>query len=298
MGYINDFWLSTKDWLLTQGLKVLAISVLAYIAFRIARVIINRIFGAVKGIDRDEEMIKRADTLAAIIRHALSVAIIGTAAIMILSQLGVEIGPVLAAAGVVGLAIGFGAQTLVQDVISGFFILMEDQVRVGDVVSINGTGGRVEKVSLRLIVLRDFQGRVHYIRNGKIDLVSNLTKGFSYYVFEIGVAYRENTDEVVGYITEVDREIRADKNFGEDILEPMEIVGVDKFDSSAVIIKARIKTKPIKQWRIGREYNRRLKMKFDEKKIEIPYPHLTIYMGQDKAGQAPPLRVNLTKETN
>lgn len=298
MGYINDFWLSTKDWLLTQGLKVLAISVLAYIAFRIARVIINRIFGAVKGIDRDEEMIKRADTLAAIIRHALSVAIIGTAAIMILSQLGVEIGPVLAAAGVVGLAIGFGAQTLVQDVISGFFILMEDQVRVGDVVSINGTGGRVEKVSLRLIVLRDFQGRVHYIRNGKIDLVSNLTKGFSYYVFEIGVAYRENTDEVVGYITEVDREIRADKNFGEDILEPMEIVGADKFDSSAVIIKARIKTKPIKQWRIGREYNRRLKMKFDEKKIEIPYPHLTIYMGQDKAGQAPPLRVNLTKETN
>lgn len=298
MEYINDFWLSTKDWLLTQGLKVLAISVLAYIVLRIARVIINRIFGAVKGIDRDEEMIKRADTLAAIIRHALSVAIIGTAAIMILSQLGVEIGPVLAAAGVVGLAIGFGAQTLVQDVISGFFILMEDQVRVGDVVSINGTGGRVEKVSLRLIVLRDFQGRVHYIRNGKIDLVSNLTKGFSYYVFEIGVAYRENTDEVVGYITEVDREIRADKNFGEDILEPMEIVGVDKFDSSAVIIKARIKTKPIKQWRIGREYNRRLKMKFDEKKIEIPYPHLTIYMGQDKAGQAPPLRVNLTKETN
>ncbi len=298
MEYINDFWLSTKDWLLTQGLKVLAISVLAYIVLRIARVIINRIFGAVKGIDRDEEMIKRADTLAAIIRHALSVAIIGTAAIMILSQLGVEIGPVLAAAGVVGLAIGFGAQTLVQDVISGFFILMEDQIRVGDVVSINGTGGRVEKVSLRLTVLRDFQGRVHYIRNGKIDLVSNLTKGFSYYVFEIGVAYRENTDEVVGYITEVDREIRADANFGEDILEPMEIVGVDKFDSSAVIIKARIKTKPIKQWRIGREYNRRLKMKFDEKKIEIPYPHLTIYMGQDKAGEAPPLRVNLTKETN
>lgn len=298
MENINDFWLITKGWLLTQGFKVLVIIVLAYIVLRIARVIINRIFGAVKGIDRDEEMIKRADTLAAIIRHALSVAIIGTAAIMILSQLGVEIGPVLAAAGVVGLAIGFGAQTLVQDVISGFFILMEDQIRVGDVVSINGTGGRVEKVSLRLTVLRDFQGRVHYIRNGKIDLVSNLTKGFSYYVFEIGVAYRENTDEVVGYITEVDREIRADANFGEDILEPMEIVGVDKFDSSAVIIKARIKTKPIKQWRIGREYNRRLKMKFDEKKIEIPYPHLTIYMGQDKAGEAPPLRVNLTKEVN
>lgn len=294
MENINDLWLITKGWLLTQGLKVLVIIILAYIFLRIARVIINRVFGAVKDIDKDEEMKKRANTLAAIIRHAVSVSVIGTAFIMILQQLGVEIGPVLAAAGVVGLAVGFGAQTLVQDVISGFFILMEDQIRVGDVVNINGTGGLVEKVNLRLTVLRDFDGTVHFIRNGKIDLVSNMTKGFSYYVFEIGVAYRENSDEVVRLINEVDQDIRADDNFKEDIIEPLEIVGVDKFDSSAVIIKARIKTKPIKQWRIGREYNRRLKMKFDEHNIEIPFPHLTIYMGQDKTGQAPPLHVNLT----
>ncbi len=298
MENITDWWEISRHWLITRGLEVLVILVLAFIVLRVARIIINRIFGAVKGMEKDEEMHKRTNTLAVTIGHAVTVTVAGTALIMIIQQLGVNIGPVLAAAGVVGLAVGFGAQTLVQDVITGFFILMEDQIRVGDVVNINGNGGLVEKVNLRLTVLRDFDGTVHYIRNGKIDMVSNMTKTFSYYVFDIGVAYRENTDEVVRLIGEVDQDMRADNNFSGDIIEPLEIVGVDKFDSSAVVIKARIKTKPIKQWRIGREYNRRLKMKFDEHNIEIPFPHLTVYMGQDKAGQSPPLHVNINKEGN
>jgi small conductance mechanosensitive channel len=292
----EQWWEIIRNWLMTRGLEILVIVIVAAIVMRIAKMIVNRFFGAVRFVEKDEEMQKRANTLASIIKHGITVTILGVALVMILQQLGVEIGPVLAAAGVVGLAVGFGAQTLVQDVISGFFILLEDQIRVGDVVNIGGTGGLVEKVNLRMTILRDLSGTVHYIRNGTIDRVANMTKVFSFYVFDIGVAYRENTDEVIKYLKAVDEDIRNDKEFAGEILEPMEILGVDKFDNSAVIIKARVKTKPIKQWRIGREYNRRLKMKFDEHNVEIPFPHMTIYMGQDKEGQAPPLHVDVNEK--
>jgi len=182
---------------------------------------------------------------------------------------------------------------LVQDVINGFFILIDDSIRVGDVVDIAGSGGVVEKVNLRVTVLRDLAGNVHYVRNGQIGVVTNMTKEFSHYVFDIGVAYRENVDEVMAVIREVDEDLRADKEFAEDILEPIEILGLDSFADSAVVIKARIKTRPIKQWRIGREFNRRLKKAFDEKNIEMPFPHMTVYMGQDKLKQAPPLHVSV-----
>jgi small conductance mechanosensitive channel len=212
---------------------------------------------------------------------------------MILEKLGIQIGPILAAAGVLGLAVGFGAQKLVEDVISGFFILLEDQIRVNDVVVISGTGGLVEKVNLRMVVLRDLAGNVHYIRNGSIGTVTNMTKEYSRYVFDIGVAYREDTDEVVEVIKKVDEEMRADSGFKDLILEPIEILGVDKFADSAVIIKARTKTKPVQQWAVGREFNRRLKKKFDELGIEIPFPHTTLYMGQDKNGNSPALNVSV-----
>ncbi len=234
---------------------------------------------------------KRADTLSAVIGYLLSATIITLAALMILSELEIKIGPVLAAAGVLGVAVGFGAQHLVQDVISGFFILLDDEIRVGDVVEIAGKGGLVERLNLRMVVLRDLAGNVHYVRNGKIDIVTNMTKDYSRYVFDIGVAYREDVDEVIKVIRQVDQELRSDPEFASDILEPIEILGLDQFADSAVIIKARTKTKPIKQWNIGREFNRRLKKRFDEKNIEIPFPHVTLYMGQDKAGQAPPLKV-------
>jgi small conductance mechanosensitive channel len=210
---------------------------------------------------------------------------------MVMNEIGIAIGPILAAAGIVGLAVGFGAQNLVQDVISGFFILMEDQIRVGDVIQTAGKGGLVEKVNLRMTVLRDLAGNVHFIRNGKIDIVTNMTKDFSRFVFEIGVAYREDVDEVIEVIKKVDEELRNDPAYSHDILEPIEVLGLDQFADSALIIKARTKTVPIQQWRIGREFNRRLKKKFDELNIEIPFPHRTVYMGQDKQGQAPALHV-------
>ena len=157
-------------------------------------------------------------------------------------------------------------------------------------MNIAGKGGLVEKVSLRTTVLRDMAGNVHYVPNGHIDVVTNMTKEYSRYVFDIGIAYREDVDQVIEVIRGIDEEMRNDPEFKEDILEPMEILGLDQFASSSVVINARTTTLPIKQWRVGREFNRCLKKRFDELNIEIPFPHVTLYMGKDKAGQSPPLR--------
>jgi small conductance mechanosensitive channel len=195
----------------------------------------------------------------------------------------------LAAAGLGGLAIGFGAQNLVKDLISGFFILLENSVRVGDVVEVAGVSGVVEEIELRTIKLRDLSGNLHVVPNGVIDKVKNMTKDYSYYVFNLGVAYREDMDEVMAVLKEIAAELQEDPAFGTDILAPLEMLGVDQFADSAVIIKCRIKTEPIKQWRIGREMNRRIKKTFDAKGIEIPFPHQTIYWGEPKQGMPPPL---------
>ncbi|MFH1374768.1 MAG: mechanosensitive ion channel family protein [bacterium] len=279
------------SWLLASGLRILITVILTLIALRLSKALSNKVFGVFikKGIG--EEARKRADTLGSLLRYVLLVAISLTAFVMILGELGLEIGPILAAAGVVGLALGFGSQHLVQDIISGFFILLDDEIRVGDYVTTAGKGGVVERVNLRMTVLRDFSGNVHYIRNGQIDIVTNMTKDYSRYVFEIGVAYREDVDEVAEVIKQVDEELRNDENYGPLILEPIEIMGLDQFADSALIIKARTKTKPIKQWKVAREFNRRLKKAFDERDIEIPFPHLTLYAGQNKKGQAAPIHV-------
>ena len=287
----------STDWLMSSGIRIAIIIILMFVALKLAGVLSRRIFSPFKKDKLEAEMQKRADTLSSLLKYILSVSIAIMALIMILGEFGIEIGPILAAAGIVGLAIGFGSQQLVQDVISGFFILMEDQIRVGDVVNIAGKGGLVEKVTLRTTTLRDLSGNVHFVRNGHIDIVTNMTKEFSFYVFDIGVAYRENVDDVISVIKEVDTDLRNEDEFNCDIMAPIEIMGLDKFADSSVVIKARIKTKPIKQWRVGREFNRRLKMAFDAKNIEIPFPHMTVYMGQDKEGQAPPLHVNMNDRT-
>jgi small conductance mechanosensitive channel len=283
-------------WSVTGGLKILVIAVLTFILIKVVTKIINKAF-SVKPRHINSETQKRIDTLRRIIRHTLMVVILIIATVMVLGELGVKIGPVLAAAGVAGVALGFGAQHLVKDVISGFFILMDDQIRVGDVVDIAGKAGIVERVNLRITVLRDLGGNVHYIPNGSIDTVTNMTKEYSRYVFEIGVAYREDVDEVIKVVREIDKQMRSDPQYADDILEPIEILGLDKFADSAIIIKARTKTKPIKQWSVGREFNRRMKKRFDEEDIEIPFPHTTLYMGQDKQGSAPPLKVDMEKES-
>jgi moderate conductance mechanosensitive channel len=281
------------DWVVSNGLGIAIILALTFVALKVAGLLAAKLVAFLSRDERDHESKKRADTLSQVIRWVLRTGILLVAAVMLLGQLGVQIGPVIAAAGVVGLAVGFGAQNLVQDVISGFFLLLEDQVRVGDVVQLGDKGGLVEKITLRMVILRDFNGSVHYVRNGKIDVVTNMTKEYSQYVFDIGVAYREDTDEVTKVIEAVGKDLQDDPAFKDDILAPVEVVGVDKFADSAVILKARFKTKPIKQWRVGREFNRRLKKRFDELNIEIPFPHITLYPGKDKKGDSPTLKVEV-----
>ncbi len=287
-----------SKWLVTDGLRILLILILMFVFIKIAQLLSDRLFKRFKKTkkDMDDEFRKRADTLSSIVGNILTICIIIVAAITIMGQLDIPIAPVLASAGIVGVALGFGAQHLVKDVISGFFILLDDQIRVGDVVQIAGKGGLVEKINLRMTILRDLAGNVHYVRNGEIDVVTNMTKEYSRYVFDVGVAYREDVDEVIEVIKQVDEGMRNDSQFKDDILEPVEILGLDQFADSAIIIKARTKTKPIKQWAVGREFNKRLKKMFDEKDIEIPFPHITLYMGQDKQGQSPPLNLNMEKK--
>ncbi len=223
---------------------------------------------------------KRVETLIRLIRQAIHIAFWLTVVLIILKEVGIDIRPILASAGIIGLAIGFGAQNLVRDCISGFFFILENQVRVGDVAVVNGTGGLVERINFRTIVLRDLAGVVHIFPNGTVTTLSNMTHDWSAYVFEIGVAYKENTDRVIEVMKRVGAELRQDEPYSALILEELEIFGVDKFGDSAVIIKGRIKTKPIRQWMVGREYLRRIKLAFDEAKIEIPFPHRTIYCGE------------------
>jgi small-conductance mechanosensitive channel len=282
-------------WFLTHGIRMGLIVVFTAALLKVVAILTGRLGKLLSRKEAGIEYEKRAGTLSGVVHWVLRVVILAVATIMVLTELGVAIAPILTAAGVVGLAVGFGAQNLVADFITGFFMLLEDQVRVGDVVQIGDKGGLVEKVTLRMVILRDLAGSVHFIRNGKIDVVTNMTKDYSNYVFDIGVAYREDVDEVIRVLKGIDEEMRQDADFKSDILAPLEVMGLDSFGDSAIVIKARTKTKPIQQWRIGREFNRRIKKKFDEVGIEIPFPHQTIYFGKDKKGQSPALNIEMEK---
>lgn len=225
------------------------------------------------------ELEKRANTIVGIVRRTAVVLIWSVAIVMALREVGFDITPILAGAGVVGLAVGFGAQNLVRDVISGFFMLVENQIRVNDVAVINGTGGVVEEINLRTTVLRSQDGGVHVFPNGTITTLSNLTREFSYYVFDVGVAYREDTDRVTAVLRDIGEGLRSEPEFAPLIIEPLEVLGVDRFADSAVMLRARIKTLPMRQWTVGREMNRRIKRRFDELGIEIPFPQRTLHLG-------------------
>ncbi|MFO7707081.1 MAG: mechanosensitive ion channel [Desulfobacterales bacterium] len=240
----------------------------------------------------------RLRTLLPLIRKALMIVLSVMIVMIVLSEFGVNIGPLLAGAGIIGLAVGFGAQKLVQDIITGVFILLEDAVAVGDVVKVAGIGGLVEGLSIRSIRLRDLAGNVHTIPFSSVETVTNMTRMFSYYLADIGVAYREDTDQVAEVCRGIVEEMRSEPEFAADILEPLEVLGVDQFADSAVILKARIKTQPIRQWAVGREFNRRMKKRFDELGIEIPFPHRTIYFGAGKDGGAPPVHINSEPKMN
>ncbi len=233
-------------------------------------------------IEEEEQIAteKRIKTLIGLLRTISLTLVWVVALVMSLDQIGLDITPILAGAGIVGLAVGFGAQNLVRDVINGFFMILENQIRVGDVAIVNGTGGLVEGISFRTITLRDLAGTVHIFPNGTVTTMANMTKEWSAYVMNIGVAYKEDTDHVVTIMQAVGEDLQQDSGYRKKILAPIEILGVDEFGESEVVIKARIKTRPIEQWSVGREYRRRLKKAFDREHIEIPFPHRTIYMGK------------------
>jgi len=276
---------SAYDATLDHFIRIVAILVAAYVAAKILNKSIPtirvRIIETMKARGKaDTELEKRAATLSGIFRKTVVIAIWVLALVMALKESGFDIGPILAGAGVIGLAIGFGAQHLVRDLFAGMFMLLENQVRVNDVAVINGTGGLVEQINLRTIVLRGLDGTVHIFPNGAINTLSNMTHEFSYYVFNVGVAYKEDTDHVVEVLKQLGDEIMQEEKFKPLILAPLEVLGLDQFGDSAVVIKARFKTVPVQQWTVGREMNRRIKKKFDELGIEIPFPHRSIYFGE------------------
>jgi small conductance mechanosensitive channel len=277
---------------------MLILFVVTFLAFRMARFFLSRlkriIIKRTQRLDKNaaEESEKRINTLIGISRGAANIAIWIVFFMVFLNKLGLNIAPLLASAGILGLAIGFGAQELVRDFISGFFMLLENQIRAGDVAIINGTAGLVEAIELRTTTLRDFSGVVHIFQNGKINSLSNMTKEWSAIVVEIGVAYKEDADVVMAIMKEVAEGLEKDEEFGPKIKEEIEIFGIDKFLDSAVLFKARIKTFPIEQWGVAREYRRRIKRVFDERNIEIPFPHTTVYWGQE----VNPLQVDINKK--
>ena len=262
------------DWAFGAGLRVALISVLAYAVIRTSTLLIKRFEHEVNlgtGLDALERA-KRAKTLGSVIRNFTTALVTVVAILMVLKELDIDIAPVLASAGVVGLAVGFGAQTLVRDIISGFFLILEDQVRVGDVAAINGQAGLVEAINLRTIVLRDAEGTVHVFPNGAVNTLANRSKDFSYYVVDLPIGYSEDADRVMALLRQIGAGLQQDPTFGPLILEPIEIMGVDTFAEWWLTIKLRIKTVPLKQWDVGRELRRRILRAFEEHGIEIPTP--------------------------
>jgi small conductance mechanosensitive channel len=275
------------------SLRIVLIAVVAWIAAAVVNRMIRGFRVRISARLEDREQIKRAETLGRVFRYLASVVLSLIAAVLILSELGVSIAPILGAAGVVGLAIGFGAQSLVKDYFSGFFILLENQVTTGDVVKIADKAGLVEDVTLRYVRLRDYDGNVHFVPNGLITTVTNMSRGFANAVLDIGIAYREDTDEAFEAMRSVGREMRGDPTFGPKILDELEIAGVERLDDSAVVLRCRFRVRPLEQWATRREFLRRVKKAFEARGIEIPYPHLTVYAGAGKDGSAPafPTRV-------
>jgi moderate conductance mechanosensitive channel len=265
-----------SEWSFNYGLTLLATIVLCYALVRITGLLVTRFEHELNlGTTLDAlERAKRARTLGSVINKVASITLSGVALLVILHSFGLNITPFLTGAGILGLAVGFGAQTLVRDVISGFFLILEDQVRVGDVAAINGVGGLVEAINLRTIVLRDAEGTVHVFPNGAITTLANRSKDFSYYVVDLPISYSEDPDRVAGVLKQIAAEMQADAAFAPWMLEPLEILGVDAFRDWSVVLKMRIKTVPTKQWDVGREFRKRIRHRFNEEGIQVPYPAL------------------------
>jgi moderate conductance mechanosensitive channel len=259
-------------WLFGHGVRIVIIVVLAWLVIAIVSTFTRRLEDELSqgtGLDALERT-KRAQTMGRLVRSVLTVVVGVIAGAMVLGELDVNIMPMLAGAGIAGVALGFGAQWLVRDLIAGAFLIMEDHVRVGDVVAVNGVGGEVQAINLRTVVLRDLEGVVHVFPNGAITTLANRTKDYSYYLIDMDVDFQQDTDEVVAVLREVGGALQADPAFADQILEPLEILGVDAFRDRQVTVRARIKTVPLKQWDVGRELRRRLRQELARRAIRLP----------------------------
>jgi moderate conductance mechanosensitive channel len=276
---------------IVQTLRIIAILVLAWILQIVAARLI-RIFRTYMARRTGGDEVARIETLARVFRNAAVIVIFIVAGTLVLGERGISIAPILATAGVAGVAIGFGAQSLIKDFLGGFFLLLDDQVRQGDVVEVAGLSGLVEEVTLRYVRLRNFEGHVHFVPNGEIKTVTNRTRGFAHAVIEVGVAYREDPDEALSIMREVAGAMRAEAAWKAKLPEELEVIGVEKLADSAVVLRARLRVvPPIEQWNVRREFLKRVKKAYDERGIEIPYPHLTVYAGAGKDGRASPFNV-------
>jgi small conductance mechanosensitive channel len=262
-----------KGWLFNNGLRIVVVITLAYLLLSATSVVVARLekyLGHARTAP-SPELAKRARTLGDLVGNVFRAAVIGVAAIVVLGDLGVNTTPILTGAGILGLAVGFGAQTLVKDIISGFFLILENQVRVGDVAEINGTGGLVEAITLRTIVLRDARGAMHVFACGSVNTLANLTKDYAYALLDIVVHYRHDTDEVIKVLEQTAATLQKDPAFAPSILAPLETLGIENLGDTGVTIRVRMKTLPQRQWDVAREFRRRIKKSFKENEIEIPF---------------------------
>ncbi len=276
-----DLLKTVSSWLTTSGIKIVGILITLIILSQISKWIVKWLERFIRKRNplQAVEAKKRAETLGKILRNTVLTVITFIALLMILGELGIQLGPLLATAGIGAVALGFGAQSLIKDVISGFFIILEDQYRIGDAINVAGVSGLVESVSLRKTVLRDLNGGVHTIPNGEIKVVTNLSKEWSRAVVDIGISYREDIDQIISLLSGIGKELADEEPYKSAILEPMEILGVEQFKESEIIIRMIVKTAPLKQWEVSRELRRRIKNRFDEKGIQIPFPHRLLFWG-------------------
>jgi small conductance mechanosensitive channel len=284
-------WANISNWLLGSGITILIILLFAYITYKVIKVAIPRLVDrsvTVGGKKRraKEELAKRSQTLSRFLTGIAFIILVFIALLMVLSELTIEIGPMLASAGVLGIAVGFGAQSLIKDYLNGLFIILEDQYNKGDVAKIADIAGLVVDVNLRRTVLRDLDGIVHSIPNGQITTTSNYTRDWARVNLDISVGYDEDLERVMAVINRVGKELAEDEYFGRFIRTAPQALRVNKFGDSGIDIKILGETKPMKQWELTGELRKRLKAAFDKEKIEIPWPHLKLFFGESQLGKS------------
>jgi small conductance mechanosensitive channel len=263
---------------LTSALRIMGIVIGAWVLIAVAQKAIRAMRMRIASRLDDREAVQRAETLGRVIRYLAAVVVSLVAGMLVLSEMGISVAPILGAAGVAGLAVGFGAQSLVKDYFTGFFLLVEDQIRQGDVVKLGEHAGLVEQVTLRYVQLRDYDGHVHFVPNSTITSVINMGRGHAQAVVDVGISYNADVDAAMSLMNEVGASMRLDPVQGGRILSDLEIAGIERWADSAVVIRARFKVAPLEQWNVRREMLRRLKQAFDRAGIEIPFPQVVFHL--------------------